>query len=246
MVTLLATLGFEPASILPTVKARNVTRAVIFHYGEGDDGKSARAVKDVTKALGSFDVPCRAVRLKDGYDFAGCLEEIIAHARQAEQEEGPAGDVVFDITGGTKVMALAGFSVAWLLGKPVVYNIATRKENAHVHLPIEGLQDHANVGAQRERVLRLILASPPGSSGRPSATPRELREAFGAKSDSAINHHIDHLERMRAVRREHGDTLKDVRYVATPAANVLAIALEARREAGAKLAPPQDRRKRRR
>ena len=246
MVTLLATLGFEPSSILPTVKARNVTRTVVFHYGEGDDGKSERAVKAVAKALASFDVTCKPVKLRDGYDFASCLEDILAHARQAEQEEGRAGDLVFDITGGTKVMALAGFSVAWILGKPVAYNIETREKNAHAHLPIEGLQDHANVGPATERILRIILASPPGRDGRPSTTPRELREAFKAKADSAINHHIDKLERMRAIQREYGETLKDVRYVATPAARVLAIALEARREAGAKLAPPQDRRKRRR
>lgn len=246
MTTLLATLGFRPAAILPTVRACSVNRAYIFHYAEDDVGKSERAVKATLKALRAVEVEVDAVELGDGYDYAACLDEILRQAKRAQQATPPGEDIVFDVTGGTKPMAFAAFSVAWILGKRVVYNIETRPEAPTVHIPIEGLQDHATLGQQTEKVLRIILGGDEGSAKAPGVTPEHLRAKFGAKSDSAINFHIDKLERMRAIERTYGATLKDVRYVATPAARVLAIALDARREAGSKLAPPQDRRKRRR
>ena len=246
MTTLLATLGFKPAAILPTVRACSVNRAYIFHYAEDDDGKSPRAVRAAVKALRSVEVSVETIELTDGYDYSACLDELLKHAKRAQQATPPGEDIVFDVTGGTKPMAFAAFSVAWILGKRVVYNVETRPEAPTVPIPIEGLQDHATLGPQTEKVLRIILEGEDKAGKTPSVSPEHLRAKFGAKSDSAINFHIDKLERMRAIERVYGATLKDVRYVATPAARVLAIALDARREAGSKLAPPQDRRKRRR
>lgn len=245
MATLLATIGYEPKSILPTILARGVRRVVVFHYDADKPGDALAAAKKLAKDVKTLDIACELVELSDGYDFAASLEEVLRHAKRA-QEQG-AKDLLFDVTGGTKVMALASFSVAWILGKPVVYNVEAELDAPTIDIPIEGLQDHANVGAKAEEVLRALLVMPADKDGERGASPTELQAAVKLKHTSTVVFHVNRLEAMGAVRRVRGaDDHKQVRYVATPAARVLAIALEARRAAGAKLAPPTDRRKRRR
>lgn len=243
--TLFATIGYEPRSILPTILAHYVKHVILFHFDDGEPREARAAARKLAKDLKALDVSCEPVELQDGFDFARCLDEILHQAKRVQGD--PGSDLIFDITGGTKVTALAAFSVAWILGKPVVYNVESRPDAPNVRIPIEGLQDHASVGPKTEEVLRALLAMPPDARGERSASPAELQGSVRLKRASTVVFHVNRLEKMGALRRvrEESDH-KQVRYTATPAARVLAIALEARRSAGPKLAPPTDRRRKRR
>lgn len=209
---LLATLGYEADSLLPTVRnIGHISRVVIFYY-EDRDGDVLAAVKDAQSALKGMRIPNDRKRLKDGYDYASVTTEIMEAARNIE-----GGDVAFDVTGGTKIMAFGALTVAWTLGKPAYYNDERKDVEATIQLPIEGLGGGGALSSSCANVLRELVGSAPSPVGLAT-----LVENLG-KSPPVLVHHLNTLEaRGLAVRDRAGPDRRDVRYLPTASGRLLA------------------------
>lgn len=209
MTVLLATIGFTADSILPTVRnIGGVSRVVLFWF-EDEEGDVLAAVKEASAALRGMKIPVARHRLRDGYDYAMCLDEMLSVAQSIER-----GSLAIDATGGTKVMAFAAFTCAWICGSPLLYNDERKPvADATKRIPVQGLAHGQDLAGTRASLVEVL-------NERDSSLPQ--LKARLRRSAPVIVHHINHLEgaglvqRVRAAqdRREVTYALTDVGRIA--------------------------------
>lgn len=223
MKIVLATIGKTAEAVRPTLRHEApLDRVVLVRYGEHKRLKLG--TERTRKMFKNAGIQVRVVELEDGYDFAGVLKQVIEAVDQEERTLPPPREdheIVFDVTGGTKVMALAAFTAAWKLGKRVVYNDETADEaDEHVQLPVEGLRENGPLSETAMRILQYVqeVHRPVSLADAVSAVAAK-KEA--ARARSVVAYHLDRLAQRGIMERV--DDPRDrrlVRYQLTAAGEV--------------------------
>jgi len=191
MTVLLGTLGFTPAKFLGAIKTLpQITRVVFYtaHTNDAEDrARSEKAVAEVNRALTSLGIPHEHVKLGDPFDFGAFLVRFLEDIRKAG-----SGDKVFNLTGGTKPMAIAATVACMVLGVPAYYVPEEHELAQGIELPIFRIQYSSVLTAKEYRVLKVIREMEPNSLG-------DLSDRLGIEQ-STLSGHLRKLEKSAAVR----------------------------------------------
>jgi CRISPR locus-related DNA-binding protein len=114
MVVLFATLGFTPQAVIPALKhIGDLERVVIFH---SLDKRSRDAKEEVRKSCESIGVECKPCEITDVYSITDSVREMSNVIKNYATK-----DVVFNITGGTKMIASAALLLCVMKGVKAIY-----------------------------------------------------------------------------------------------------------------------------
>lgn len=147
MVTIFATLGWEPKSVIPSIKSRDNVEELIVYCSP--DKKGEAAWQKLWEYCSSIDLSVKPVKLKDQFDLIKIANEIRKDLKKCSGK-----DVIFNITGGTKVMSSAALLACILEGIPAVYcNEKTGKEEP---LPLMQIKYEDFLSEQQKKILKII------------------------------------------------------------------------------------------
>lgn len=191
MTVLLGTLGFTPGKFLGAIKTLSgITRVVFYtaHTDRAEDrARSEKAVAEVKRTLTIMSVPFQHVPLSDPFDFGAFLTRFLEDIKKTRSE-----DVVFNLTGGTKPMAVAATVACMVLGVPAYYVPEEQALEQAIELPIFRIR-YSNVLTTKEyKILEVIRDTQPGSLG-------DLAELVEIEP-STLSGHLRKLEKAAAVR----------------------------------------------
>jgi CRISPR locus-related DNA-binding protein len=174
MVTIFATLGYVPESVLPSLRKAGVDELVVF--ASTKEKKVETAVKKVKEHCQKADIPFRRVRVKAPYD----LERVAGDIRDTlERYKGK--DIIFNITGGTKVMACAALIVCFLRGIPTEY--AQERTMDIITLPLMKIDPKGQLTRRQREIVDYLLGQK-----EHMATTAQLRKALKLKKSTLSTH----------------------------------------------------------
>ncbi len=184
-------MGFTPAKFLGAIKTiPNITRVVFYtaHTDQAADrARSEKTVAEVTRALTNFGIAHEHVKLPNPFDFGAFLTRFLDDIKRAGSE-----DKVFNLTGGTKPMAIAATVACMMLGVPVYYVPEEHELAPGIELPIFRIRYSTVVTAKAYKVLEAIHGAEPASLG-------DLADLLGIEQ-STLSGHLRRLEEFGAVR----------------------------------------------
>ncbi len=190
MATLLSTLGFTPDKLLPAVIAQGGVRKLIIYYAPGEteakEKKAADALARVMERLKDSRLKVERVRLPHPWRVPEMLERMLEDLRR----EGP-DHCVFNLTGGTKAMAVAATLACVLTGVRAVYVPEESAEPGPVDLPLPRLLLKPVLTRQRTKVLRAMAE-------REYSSQAELAKAVKL-AESTVFYHLGQLKAAGAV-----------------------------------------------
>ncbi len=202
MVTLLSTLGFTPDKLLPAVVAQGDVRRLIIYYAPGEtaakEKKAQSALTYVLERLEGTRLQIERVRLPHPWRVPEMIERMLEDIRR----EGP-GNCVFNLTGGTKAMAVAATLVCVVTGTRALYVPEESEDPQPLDLPLPPLLPKPVLTPQRARVLRSL-------AGRDYPSQAELARAL-RMAESTVFHHLSRLRAVGAVetaRHEGGPGIR--------------------------------------
>jgi CRISPR locus-related DNA-binding protein len=169
------TLGFTPAKFLPTLRERDdVERAVVFH---NNNTKSKQAAREIDKY-------CRSIGLEylqrpvDAFDLVECAAAMQQEIRTTGKE-----NVLFNITGGTKVLTAAAILTCILEGVRAIY--IHEETGEEVRLPLLTAPYDDLLSNPQRQVLQHVWRHP-GCSQQDICNALELTKP-------TVSHHIRQL-----------------------------------------------------
>lgn len=198
------TLGFTPAKFLPSLRQRSdVERAVVFHDQHADSKKAAQQValycRDLGIAFEHHEV--------DAFDIVAS-----AAAMQERVRKDDPNQVLFNVTGGTKVVSSAAVLTCILEGLRAVY--IHEETHDEIALPLITAPYHKLLSAAQRRVLSFI-------ADHTDCNQRQLVDALGSTKPT-ITHHIKELERYGLVeKRPHPEDSRRKLLRVIPSARLL-------------------------
>jgi CRISPR locus-related DNA-binding protein len=179
MVTIFATLGYVPESVLPSLRTAGVERLVVF--ASAKDPKVEAAVRKVKAHCEKADIPFTRVSIAKPYDL-----EYVAEVIKGTMDHVKDKEAIFNITGGTKVMAAAALIVCFLKGVPTEY--AQERSMEVIRLPLMKIDVRSQLTRRGKDIVRFLLAQK-----EQSAPGAKIRKALGMeKSTFSV-----HLSRLR-------------------------------------------------
>ena len=183
MVTIFATLGWEPKSVIPSLKIRDNVEKLIVYYSPDKKGESA--CEKLWGYCSSIKLPLKSVKLENQFDLIKTAKEIRKDLRKYSGK-----DIVFNITGGTKVMSSAALLACILEAVPAVYcNEKTGKEET---LPLLQIRYKDFLTKPQKNILTVIKQLGGECNAVDIAKETGLRKA-------TVSHHIKQLEDMGLV-----------------------------------------------
>lgn len=191
MTVLLGTLGFTPAKFLGVIKTLPKITRVVFYTAHTDRARdrarSEKAVAEVRRVLTNLGVAHEHVKLSDPFDFAAFLTRFLGDIKKTGSE-----DQVFNLTGGTKPMAIAATVACMILGVPAYYVPEEQELAQGIELPIFRIRYSKVLTAKAYRVLEVIRETEPASLG-------DLAHRLGIEQ-STLSGHLRRLEESAAIR----------------------------------------------
>ena len=149
MVVLFATLGFTPQAVIPALKhIGDLELVVIFH---SPDKRSRDAKEEVRKSCESINVECRPFEITDVYSITDSVREMSNVIKNYTTK-----DVIFNITGGTKMMASAALLLCIMKGIKTIY---VRETDGKVLDAPMLRMSYSDALTEREKETLRILAS---------------------------------------------------------------------------------------
>jgi len=141
MTVLFATLGFTPQAIIPSLKwVQDIEKVMVFHSA---DERSVSALEGVRAACSAIAVEFGCYMIEDVHSLLSTLEELNRFVEDYKPE-----NIVFNITGGTKMLASAALFLCVLRGIRTIY---VNEDNGRVtEVPILRI-DYSELLTQRER-----------------------------------------------------------------------------------------------
>ena len=198
MVTIFATLGYVPESVLPSLRKAGIEELVVF--ASTKEKKVETAVKKVRAHCEKADIPFKRVRVKAPYD----LEKVAEDIRDA-LEAYKGRDIVFNITGGTKVMACAALVVCFLRGIPTEY--AQERTMDIIALPMMRIDPKGQLTRRQREIVDHLLRQK-GTM----ATTSQLRKALKLKK-STLSTHLTNMRKRGLITMESDPALGRSRLV---------------------------------
>lgn len=191
MTVLFGTVGFTPAKFLGAIKTLPRISRVVFYTAHTDRAKdrarSEKAVAEVKQVLDGLGIPHEHVKLNDPFDFGAFLTQILGNLRKAGPEE-----KVFNLTGGTKPMAIAATVACMVLGIPAHYVPEEQELAQGIELPIFRIRYSKVLTPKTYRVLGVIRETSPASLA-------DLAGRLGIEQ-STLSGHLRKLEESGAIR----------------------------------------------
>ncbi|MFQ6106138.1 MAG: MarR family transcriptional regulator [Thermoplasmata archaeon] len=199
MATLFGTLGWRPASLIPSIKSTEGLERVIFYHS--DHERSKRARNEVVQYCNERNIPVRPVELRDAFD----LIQIAKRIREDIRKERGEGNIIakFNIGGGTRLMSSGALLACVLEGVPTTY--VHDDTLAEFPLPLLQIEYSAALTPKQKEVLRALV-----EHNEPT-TQTELSKTLGIHK-ATINHHIKELKRkgLVSVRTDPKDSRKKI------------------------------------
>lgn len=198
MTTLLSTLGFTPDKLLPAVvQAGGVEKLIIYHApGEtpAKDRKARDALARVLTSLRDSRIAIHPRKLPHPWR----VPEMLAAMLDDIGREGP-GNCFFNLTGGTKAMAVAATLACLLTGTRVLYVPEESPSPRPIPLPLPPISTWSTLTDRSIRLLRLL-------ADRDFATQSELVKAL-RRSQATVSHHVARLRALKLVGDAEGGGL---------------------------------------
>ncbi len=169
------TLGFTPAKFLPTLRQRDdVERAVVFHNNNKKSRDAAGQIESYCRELGI----AHDQRPVNAFDLVDC-----ASAMQNEIRKSEGNEILFNVTGGTKVLTAAAILTCILEGVRAIYVHDDTGEE--VRLPLL-TAPYENLLTEAQRQVLQHVATYPGCSQQEVCNALELTKP-------TVSHHIGRL-----------------------------------------------------
>ncbi|MFQ6128201.1 MAG: MarR family transcriptional regulator [Thermoplasmata archaeon] len=182
MPTLFGTLGWRPASLIPSIKSTEGIEKVIFYHSDHERSKKAR--DSVVEYCNDRNIPVRPLELRDAFDMIEIAKKIRADIRRERSEGGAIAK--FNIGGGTRLMSSGALLACILEGVPTTY---VHDDNlTEFPLPLLQIEYSAALTPKQKEMLSFLV-----SHGRP-ITQTELSKELEIHK-ATINHHIKELKR---------------------------------------------------
>jgi CRISPR locus-related DNA-binding protein len=179
MVTIFATLGYVPQSVLPSLRTAGVEELVVF--ASTKEKKVEAAVSKVRSHCEKADIPFRRVRVTRPYDL-----EYVARVISDNLQKYKDREVIFNITGGTKVMAAAALVVCFIRGIPTEY--AQERTMEVIRLPLMKIETGSQLTKKQKDIVRYLL-----KQKDQTATTTRIKRALDMKK-STLSTHISKLK----------------------------------------------------
>jgi CRISPR locus-related DNA-binding protein len=180
MVTVFATLGYVPESVLPSLRNADVEELVVF--ASTRERKVEAAVSKVEGHCRRAHLPFKRVKVKRPYDLEAVAKDIGRTLDEYKER-----DVIFNITGGTKVMAAAALTMCFLRGIPTEY--AQERTKDIIRLPLMKIDPRSQITKRQRDIVMFLLKQKDHK-----ATTSQLLKAVKLKK-STLSTHITNLRR---------------------------------------------------
>ena len=178
MVTIFATLGWEPKSVIPSLKIRDNVEKLVVYYSL--DMRGEKAYQKLWEYCGSINLALKPVKLKDQFDLIKIANKIRKDIKTYAGKE-----IIFNITGGTKVMSSAALLACIMEGIPAVY--CNEKTGMEESLPLMQIKYEDFLSTPQKRILRIIKELGENCTAVMIAEKANLRKA-------TVSHHVKELE----------------------------------------------------
>lgn len=176
MTILFGTLGYTPEKLLPSFREHSVEKLVVFHDKVQE---SVDAARDIQAYCQRNYVPCKTISIP-AFEMVKTAKTI-----QAEVRKHPRESIVFNISGGTPVLATAATLVCILEGLRTI--CLHSKDGRQIDLPLPRIQPTTFLTGPQRRILAAIARA-----GGKGITQAGLEEHVEVKR-STINHHVKAL-----------------------------------------------------
>ena len=144
------------------------------------DEKGEKAYQELWGYCSKMNLPLKPTKLKAPFDLIKTANEIRKDLKAYAKK-----DIIFNITGGTKVMASGALLACILEGKPAVYcNEKTGKEEP---LPLMQIKYEDFLSEQQRKILKIIKELGEKCTAVAVAKKAALKKA-------TVSHHIKELE----------------------------------------------------
>jgi CRISPR locus-related DNA-binding protein len=212
MVIVFGTLGYEPKSLLPSLRREGVEKLVFFaSTGEIKVDKAAFRVED---HCGKADIDVVRVPVEKPYDL-----EYVTRLINSRLRKFPDKEIIFNITGGTKVMASAALIVCFLKGIPTEY--AKEGTDELIRLPLMKIGPKNQITRTQLKIVRYIL-----SRKNKRCLSRDIMKAL-KKQKSTISTHLQSLKKKGLINVERDPQNSSRNMVsALPSLDILMLAEE--------------------
>ncbi|MDY6985223.1 MAG: hypothetical protein SVE93_02305 [Candidatus Thermoplasmatota archaeon] len=192
MTVLLATLGFTHQAVMPSLRwAKNLKKVVLFHSKNAKSKEAKEKIREGCKALG---VQFEPYEVKDEYALTSIIKEMNEELSRISKEYRNE-EIIFNITGGTKMLASAALIICIMKGIKAIYIRETDGEILEV--PLLRMKYSDVLTSAEKKTLRGIadICEENGSD--------EIRLSLiyekHMRSDSVISTYIKKLEKLGLV-----------------------------------------------
>lgn len=131
MTVLFATLGFTHHAVMPSLRwAKDLKKVVLFHSKNAKSKDAKEKIREGCEALG---VEFEPYEVKDEYALTSLVEEMSEELSKISKEHRNE-EIIFNITGGTKMLASAALILCIMKGIKAIYIRETDGEILEVPL----------------------------------------------------------------------------------------------------------------
>jgi DNA-binding MarR family transcriptional regulator len=199
MTVLFATLGFTPEAVKPVIAwIKDLEEVILFHSKHKKSEKAMREIRNICRGLG---VEFESHQVKDEYSLALSMREIKKVGGRYKDKE-----IIFNVTGGTKMLTSAGLLVCILEGIKAVY--VRQKDDKVLEVPLLKMR-YEDLLSEREKELLSLISTKCNDKHE-----CELSEIYkeklskvkgeGKVADSVITYYLDKLEGRGLIERVEG------------------------------------------
>jgi len=190
MVTVLGTLGFHEEKFLPAILATPNVSRVILCYAPGETPEKERKVQlalhRVRRALSGTRAALTEVKLANPWDVSGMLTTFLEELGR----EGP-DNCVFNLTGGTKPMAVAATLACLVTGTKAVYVPEESERPDLIELPLPAIMIRSLLTPSQAKLLRVVAE-------HEFSSEKDLAE-YLRRSAPTVCYHVERLRQVGAI-----------------------------------------------
>jgi len=211
MVVIFGTIGSNPKVLIPTIRARDNVEKVVYYYARDTEREkvSEKASRVVQEYCERKKIKYEPRMIENASDLLKIAKKIRADLSMQKAQK---NEIVFNVTGGTKVMCAAALLACILEGVNAVYVNEDTKEE--LELPVIPYEYKHNLSKGQKKILQAIHAL-----GR-NCTLTELVKQTNLKK-STISYHISKLRRMGLVEIREGEDLREKYINVQPATELM-------------------------
>lgn len=148
MTVLFATLGFTPQSVIASIRwVPDLEKVVLFHSRHG---KSRDARDSVRKACDAIGIEVESWEVADEYSLIPLMKQM-----NDKVDEYRSSNLIFNVTGGTKMLASAALLLCVFRGMKTIY--VRESDGAVIEVPIMRINYSELLSKKEKSVLKTIL-----------------------------------------------------------------------------------------